>query len=80
MIRTVGPAVLGLLAGLVARAMLPRHPAVGLLTTALLGSAGGWLAALAGEKLGLYRPRDRVVFLVPLIGATALLLLYSLTR
>jgi uncharacterized membrane protein YeaQ/YmgE (transglycosylase-associated protein family) len=71
-------ALLGLVAGLAARALLPGQPAGGWWTTAILGTAGGWLASFAGERLGLYRAHQKAGFLMSILGAMALMLIYSL--
>ena len=68
---------LGLVTALVARGLLPGHPAAGWFTSALLGPVGGWLAALAGQKMGLYRPPQKVGLLLAILGAMAFLLIYS---
>ncbi len=78
MMRGLGCATLGLVAALAAWALLPGRPAGDWLTTALLGAAGGWLAAVAGEKLHLYRPQEKAGFLMSIVGAVALMLVYSL--
>ncbi len=71
-------ALFGVFAGLIARALLPGQPAGGPMITIMLGSAGGWLAAFAGEKLGLYHAQHKAAFLMSILGAVALMLIYSL--
>ena len=44
--------VLGLLAGLIARAVLPGHDAVGMLATMLIGIAGAVVGGFVAELLG----------------------------
>ena len=44
--------VLGLLAGLLARAVLPGHDSIGLIATVLIGIAGAIAGALVAELLG----------------------------
>ena len=78
MIHSIGRALLGLTAGLTARALLPGQPGEGVATTALLGAAGGWLAAFAGERIGLYRPNEKAGLIMSILGAVALMLIHSL--
>ena len=44
--------VLGLLAGLIARAILPGHDSVGLIVTLLIGVIGAIVGGLVAEALG----------------------------
>ena len=77
MLQGIWHALFGLVAVLAVRALLPGEPAGGPLTTAALGSAGGFLAAFAGEKMGLYHADHKAGFLMAILGAVALMLIYS---
>jgi len=45
-------ALLGLVVGMVAKLLLPGHSPGGLIVTALLGIAGGWIGGRIGKTLG----------------------------
>jgi uncharacterized membrane protein YeaQ/YmgE (transglycosylase-associated protein family) len=49
----VGYAVVGLLIGIVARFLLPGHDGYGLVATALIGLAGGWLGGFLATRFGI---------------------------
>lgn len=70
-------AIIGLLAGLLARMLKPGPDRMGLIVTALLGIAGAVLATWAGQALGLYRPGQPAGFIGAVAGAIALLYLYG---
>jgi uncharacterized membrane protein YeaQ/YmgE (transglycosylase-associated protein family) len=73
--------VIGLLAGLIARALLPGNQSMGLLATTLLGIAGSFVGGFIGS---LFRTDGRVFDLHPsglifsVIGAMLLLLLVGM--
>jgi uncharacterized membrane protein YeaQ/YmgE (transglycosylase-associated protein family) len=73
--------VIGLIAGLIARALLPGNQSMGLLATTLLGIAGSFVGGFVGS---LFRSDGRVWDLHPsgllfsVIGSMLVLLLVSL--
>lgn len=73
-------ALIGLLAGLLARLLKPGRDRMGLIVTALLGIAGAMLATWVGQALGLYRPGQPAGFIGAVAGAIALLYLYDWIR
>ncbi len=70
--------VIGLLAGLIARALLPGNQSMGLLATTLLGIVGSFVGGLIGS---LFRRDGRLFDLTPsgllmsVLGAVVVLLL-----
>src|SRR5262245_40080227 len=54
MMSMIGHALMGLLIGLVARAVLPGKQHMGLILTMLLGMVGAWLGGLIGRMTGMY--------------------------
>lgn len=70
--------VIGLVIGLLARALKPGDDRMGILMTILLGIAGSFLAGIAGQQLGFYAPGEPAGFIASVIGAIVLLLLYGL--
>ncbi|GAC1453602.1 MAG: GlsB/YeaQ/YmgE family stress response membrane protein [Gemmatimonadaceae bacterium] len=76
MIHMIGHAVLGLLVGIVAKLLLPGRDPGGLLVTALIGMAGGWLGGRIGRMLGWYDEGHPAGFVMSVVGAMVLLLAY----
>ncbi|HLR17719.1 MAG TPA: GlsB/YeaQ/YmgE family stress response membrane protein [Alcanivoracaceae bacterium] len=76
-------AILGLLAGLIAKAVMPGNKPQGCLITTLLGMAGalvgGWLASTTGIG-GPIETVSIVNIITAAIGAAILLILYQLTQ
>lgn len=76
-------AILGLIAGLVAKAIMPGNKPQGCLITTLLGMAGalvgGWLASATGIG-GPIEAVSIINIITAAIGAAILLLLYQLTQ
>jgi uncharacterized membrane protein YeaQ/YmgE (transglycosylase-associated protein family) len=66
-------AVVGLVVGLIARAILPGAQQLGLILTAALGIAGSFAAGLAGQALGFYQAGQNAGFIGSILGAIVLL-------
>lgn len=72
-------AIVGLVVGLVARFVLPGKDPMGLLMTALLGIVGSFIGTFLGAKLLGHSYSTGVPwFIMSVIGAVILLLLYRL--
>jgi uncharacterized membrane protein YeaQ/YmgE (transglycosylase-associated protein family) len=69
--------IIGFLAGLAARAILPGRQVMGIIMTTLLGIAGSLLAGYAGQMLGYYRLGDPVGFIASVVGALVILFIWS---
>jgi uncharacterized membrane protein YeaQ/YmgE (transglycosylase-associated protein family) len=72
--------VIGLVVGLLARALKPGRDAMGLIMTTLLGIGGALLAKFVGQRLGWYGMSEPAGFLASIGGAIVLLLVYGLVR
>ena len=70
----------GLIVGLIARAIKPGNDKLGWTMTALLGIAGSFLASYAGEALGWYAPGAPAGWLASIVGAIVLLVIYGLIK
>ena len=66
-------AVVGLIVGLIARAILPGTQQLGLILTAALGIAGSFIAGFAGQALGWYQAGQNAGFIGSVLGAIILL-------
>ena len=72
--------LIGLLAGAVAKLVMPGRDPGGILITMLLGIAGSLVAGYLGRALGLYREGQAAGFLMSVLGAILLLVVYRMTR
>lgn len=70
--------IIGLVAGLIAKAITPGRDPSGCIITVLLGIAGALLAGFIGQQLGWYERGEGAGFLAAIIGAVILLLGYRL--
>ncbi len=72
--------LIGLLAGIVAKLLMPGRDPGGFIITILLGIGGALLATYLGQALGLYAASEPAGFIGAVIGAIVILLLYRLIR
>jgi uncharacterized membrane protein YeaQ/YmgE (transglycosylase-associated protein family) len=68
----------GLLAGAIAKLIMPGPQGGGCLMTLLLGLAGAVLAGWLGQKYGYYEPGQGAGFLAAILGAVVILIIYRL--
>ncbi len=75
----IGWIVIGLLAGGVAKLLMPGRDPGGCIVTILLGIAGALLAGFLGRAIGWYGPEDQGAgFVAAVVGAFVILLIYRL--
>jgi uncharacterized membrane protein YeaQ/YmgE (transglycosylase-associated protein family) len=74
----LGWIVIGLLAGLIAKAITPGRDPSGCLITIVIGIAGAVLAGFLGQQLHWYRPGEGAGFLAAIVGAVLILLIYRM--
>lgn len=74
----IGWIVIGLLAGGIAKLIMPGRDPGGCIVTILLGIAGALLAGFLGRALGWYGPGEGAGFIAATIGAILILLIYRL--
>ena len=75
----IGILVIGFLAGLIAKLLMPGRDPGGCIVTILLGIAGALLAGFLGRAVGWYGPADQGAgFVAAVVGAFLLLLIYRL--
>ncbi len=79
MLSFIGAIVIGLLAGLVARFLMPGRDRAGIIVTILLGVAGSFVATYLGQALGWYRPDEAAGFIGAVVGAIIVLIVYRMT-
>lgn len=71
-------ALIGLLAGAVAKLLMPGKDPGGIIITMLLGIAGAFVGMYLGQMLGLYQAGESAGFIASVIGAVLLLFLYRM--
>ena len=74
----IGWIVIGLLAGGVAKLLMPGKDPGGCIITILLGVAGALLAGFIGKSVGWYDQNEAAGFIAAIVGAFILLFIYRL--
>ena len=69
----IGTLIIGLIVGLVARAVMPGRQSLGIILTVVLGIGGAFVASYGGQVLGLYQPGEPAGFIGAVVGAVVLL-------
>ncbi len=69
-------AIVGLVVGLIARAVMPGEQKLGIIMTALLGIVGSLVAGFLGQAIGWYQPGQPVGFVASIVGAVIVLFIY----
>ena len=69
-------ALFGLVVGALAKLVMPGNDPGGIIVTMLIGIVGSVLGAYIGRVLGLYAPGQPAGFLMSILGAVVLLVLY----
>ena len=70
--------IIGLIVGAVAKLLMPGKDPGGFIITILLGIAGSFVATYLGRTLGWYQAGDAAGFIMSVLGAMLLLLIYRL--
>ena len=70
--------VIGLIAGGIAKLLMPGRDPGGCLITMLLGIAGALLAGFVGKMIGWYDESEAAGFIAAIVGAFIILLIYRL--
>ena len=73
-------ALIGLIAGAVAKLLIPGKDPGGIFITMALGIAGAFLGTWLGRVIGHYGPDESAGFLMSVVGAVILLGIYHLIR
>jgi uncharacterized membrane protein YeaQ/YmgE (transglycosylase-associated protein family) len=80
MMSLIGTLIVGLIVGLIARALKPGDDKLGFIMTSLLGVAGSFLASYGGTALGWYKPGEPAGWIASIIGAVLLLIIYGFVK
>jgi uncharacterized membrane protein YeaQ/YmgE (transglycosylase-associated protein family) len=80
MVSLLGTLIVGLVVGLLARALKPGKDHLGWIMTMLLGVTGSFLATYLGMALGWYEQGEAAGWIASVVGAMALLAMFSLVK
>jgi uncharacterized membrane protein YeaQ/YmgE (transglycosylase-associated protein family) len=72
--------IIGLVIGVVAKFLMPGRDPGGVIVTILLGTAGSFVGTYLGRAFGLYGEGSVAGFVMSVVGAMLLLLIYRLVR
>jgi uncharacterized membrane protein YeaQ/YmgE (transglycosylase-associated protein family) len=78
MFHLIWECIIGLIVGALAKFIMPGKDPGGIFVTMLIGIAGALIATFIGQKIGWYGPDQSAGFIMSVIGAVVLLLLYRL--
>ncbi len=76
MFHIIGWIIFGLIVGIIAKLLVPGRDPGGFVITALIGIVGALLAGWIGRAVGWYGPNDNAGFLMSILGAVILLVIY----
>jgi uncharacterized membrane protein YeaQ/YmgE (transglycosylase-associated protein family) len=72
----LGWILFGLVVGIIAKLLTPGRDPGGFILTILIGIAGALLGGFIGRAIGFYGPHQGAGFIVSVIGAIVLLMIY----
>lgn len=78
MFGVLGWIIFGLIAGVIAKLLMPGKDPGGFIVTILLGIAGAFLGGFLGRTLGLYSEGEAAGLIMAIVGAIILLALYRM--
>jgi uncharacterized membrane protein YeaQ/YmgE (transglycosylase-associated protein family) len=78
MIGVLGWILFGVIVGVVAKLLMPGRDPGGFIVTVALGIAGALLGGFLGRAAGWYGPNESAGFLMSVVGAVLLLVLYRM--
>ncbi|TNC52484.1 GlsB/YeaQ/YmgE family stress response membrane protein [Rubellimicrobium rubrum] len=73
----IGTLIIGLIAGALAKLLMPGRQGGGIIVTMLLGIVGAFLATWLGQALGWYGPNEGAGLIGAVVGAIIVLLIYG---
>jgi uncharacterized membrane protein YeaQ/YmgE (transglycosylase-associated protein family) len=71
--------IIGFLAGLIAKFIMPGRDGGGFILTTILGIVGAFVASYLGQALGWYRAGEGAGFIGAIVGAIIVLAIYRFT-
>ena len=76
----IGIIIIGFLAGVVAKLLMPGRDPGGIIVTTLLGIVGAFVATYLGQAIGWYRADEGAGFVGAVVGAVILLAIYHFVK
>jgi uncharacterized membrane protein YeaQ/YmgE (transglycosylase-associated protein family) len=76
----IGIIIIGFLAGVVAKLLMPGRDPGGFIVTTLLGIVGAFVATYLGQVIGWYRADEGAGFVGAVVGAVILLAIYHFAK
>jgi uncharacterized membrane protein YeaQ/YmgE (transglycosylase-associated protein family) len=70
--------IFGLIVGVIAKLLMPGRDPGGFIVTILLGIAGALIGGFIGRSVGWYGPNQGAGWLVSILGAIVLLIIYRM--
>ena len=80
MLSLLGEMIIGLVVGAVAKFLMPGKDPGGIWITMLIGIAGSIFATYLGQAIGWYQAGQGAGFIMSVVGAILLLLIYRVIR
>lgn len=74
----IGTIFVGLIVGLIARAIKPGNDAMGWIMTIVLGIVGALVATYGGQALGMYHAGEGAGWIASVVGAIVVMFIYEL--
>lgn len=68
----------GLVVGVIAKLLMPGKDPGGFIVTILIGIAGALLGGFIGRAVGFYGPNESAGWIISILGAVVLLVLYRM--
>ena len=78
MVGILGWILFGLVVGIIAKLVMPGRDPGGIIVTMLLGIVGAVLGGFLGRTMGFYGPNQSAGWLMSILGAVVVLLLYRM--
>lgn len=72
--------IIGIVVGAVAKFLMPGKDPGGIFITMIIGIAGSIIATFIGQSIGWYQPGQAAGFIMSVVGAILLLILYRVIR
>jgi uncharacterized membrane protein YeaQ/YmgE (transglycosylase-associated protein family) len=76
----IGQFIVGFVVGVIAKFLTGEREKMGIILTGILGMVGVLLGTLIGQKLGWYQAGETAGWIVSIIGAVVVVLIYHFVR
>ncbi|CAG4920113.1 GlsB/YeaQ/YmgE family stress response membrane protein [Paraburkholderia gardini] len=80
MFALIGTLIVGLVVGLIARALKPGDDNMGIIMTMAVGIVGSLIAGYVGRALGWYQPGQAAGWIASVVGAIVLLVIVGFVK